>query len=165
MIVEDGTGVDGANSYVDAAYAAQYFTDRGQTWAGSDGDLVRGTDYVDGAFEWPGQRVEPLQSLAWPRKGVEFDGEPYPSNVVPDPVKQAVCEVAQAIAADVPEQQGTGAVKSQKVGTLEVEYFEPSGYEYPESGHAYGLNIGAIVGRFAAGESSGGAGMQKLVRV
>lgn len=51
FIVEDGTGVDGANSYVDVAYADQYFLDRAITaWTGADAvkqsALVRATDYV-----------------------------------------------------------------------------------------------------------------------
>ena len=53
--VEDGTGVEDANSWVPVDYANSYFTERGiTTWTGADGvkekALVRATDYVHVRF-------------------------------------------------------------------------------------------------------------------
>lgn len=79
MIVEDGTGVAGANSYATVAEFVAFHTDRGNTTlAEADTDqiesaLVKGTDYLTQKFRmlWKGSRALEDQVLDWPRRGVD----------------------------------------------------------------------------------------------
>jgi hypothetical protein len=55
IIVEDGSGIIGANSYASVAYADSYFTLRGiTTWTGAnslkEAALIKATDYIDLRF-------------------------------------------------------------------------------------------------------------------
>lgn len=80
IIVEDGTVVDGANSYVSVAYADSYFENLGQTlWTETASDeakesaLIKGAQYLQQKYRllWKGSRVNAFQSLDWPRRGVD----------------------------------------------------------------------------------------------
>ena len=143
LIVETGTIVENANSYVDLAFADAYLTSRGNTvWAGVGEDakaaaLIRAADVLNG-YRWKGQPVEPGRVMAWPRKGVDYSpGNPVPENVVPIQVQNAQCEIAAASmseegANDPLAQVDTtkGAVTSEKVDVMAVSYAEPSTNSY-----------------------------------
>ncbi len=132
MIVEDGSIIPNANSYVSIEYANEYFSIRNNSlWVGEDfqkeGFLIRSTDYIEGRFgnRFIGQRVSNLQSLSWPRKGTNG----ISSNIIPVAVKNACCEYAVraiqgALAPDVVT-DASGAIKAttrEKVGPLEESY-------------------------------------------
>lgn len=78
LIIEDGTGVATANSYVTADEFVAFHTDRGNTTlAEADTDqieaaLVKGADYLQQKFRllWNGARSFEQQRLDWPRRGV-----------------------------------------------------------------------------------------------
>lgn len=77
FVPEDGTGVADANSYVDLAFADQYFLDRAvTTWTGTDAAkqsaLVRATDYVENRYgdKFIGCKFSETQALHFPT----FDG-------------------------------------------------------------------------------------------
>lgn len=78
FVVEDGTGVAGANSYASVAYADAYFLDRNVVaWAAAtqqakEGALIRATDYINSLpVLWAGEQTYAHQELAFPRgKGV-----------------------------------------------------------------------------------------------
>lgn len=152
VIVEDGTVVANANSYISVADATTYFTNRPNTdWTAASADekaaaLIKATDYMVQKYrlKWRGIRVNFDQVLDWPRAGVitedfyspETAPRPtiftglayeYPTNVVPLEVKNACCELAaRSLASSDPlnaDLSRGGAVKREKVGTLEVEYF------------------------------------------
>lgn len=90
LTVEDGTGLDNANSYVSIADANTYFADRGvTTWAALSDDakeeaLIKATEYAD--IRWGDElRSRPLvsgQALEMPRRalrdryGDEIEGLP-----------------------------------------------------------------------------------------
>lgn len=60
-----------------------------------DTALRRGTIYVEGLSSWPGQRATTTQRRLFPRSGLlDADGLAYPSDTVPPPVQDAVCEAA-----------------------------------------------------------------------
>jgi hypothetical protein len=74
FIVEDGTGVEDANSYVTVEYANTYFSTRNNlSWKGEDSEkesfLILATDYIDARFGalFIGQRTTSTQALEWPR--------------------------------------------------------------------------------------------------
>lgn len=138
FVLEDGTGIAGANSYVSAAFADAYFADRGIVgWAGTDpvkeAALIRGTDYAEALYKgrWIGDEpVEPDQGLSWPRL---FEGEvlvaPDFRAGVPLGLQKAVCEYAvRALSGPLmpdPLIDATGfsvVTTKKKVGPIEKEF-------------------------------------------
>lgn len=132
--VEDGTTVEGANSYVSVAYADTYHSDRGNSdWTGTDdvkeAALVKATDYIEQTYtgRWIGYKVEYNQALSWPRTYNDPDlyNTIYDiSGEVPDRLKQAVCILAlESLSTDLNPTQ-TQTVKREKVDVVEVEYMD-----------------------------------------
>lgn len=133
MVVEDGTGLSNANAYVSRADADVYHSERGRedwldaTEVSRDVAIIRATQWMDGLYRhrWRGGRIKATQALEWPRRG--FDTEGFELSGVPRRVPQAVCEAAYAIIKGVdltPVLERGGAVKREKVGPIETEYFE-----------------------------------------
>jgi hypothetical protein len=102
LIVEDGTGLPDADSYVSLvdfkAYADAYGLDYSSN---SDGEVEqairRGTAFIDGTYgsRWPGDAVNGReQTLDWPRvKAEDVAGNDVPSDAVP---KEVVTATSQA---------------------------------------------------------------------
>ena len=99
FVVEDGTGLANANSYVDTTYADSYFSDRGNTaWAAlgtpaKQAALVQATDFVEKNFYFVGWKRSQAQALEWPRYDA-FDKDGRIVTIVPDKLKKGVCEYA-----------------------------------------------------------------------
>ncbi|QMV29693.1 hypothetical protein [Vibrio phage vB_VnaS-AQKL99] len=101
FVVEDGTGKSDATSYVDVAYADEYFKRKGYTaWANlsneaKEAELINGTEYADKkfGFKLDGRPLKDTQSLEFPRSGLK-DRYGRPILGVPDNIKQATCEYA-----------------------------------------------------------------------
>lgn len=93
MVVEDGTGLSNADSFVSVAYADTYFTTRGvSAWASltnKEALLIKATDYIEAVYSesWKGVTLNDTQSLSFPR--IIDDATVYP-----DRLKKAVCELA-----------------------------------------------------------------------
>lgn len=98
LVVENGTGVAGANSYIAVAYADTYFADRARSgWTGDtatkEAALINATQYVDLRF---GNRfagviqysTSPIQPLAFPRLVDDV------STGIPETLKRATAEYA-----------------------------------------------------------------------
>lgn len=124
IIVEDGTGLMDANSYVSVEYADDYFAMRGNpTWnALSEADkefaLVNATDYIDQRWScFKGELLNPYQALMFPR--TLWEG-------IPANLKRACCEYA-VIATErplwfIPEVDESGFAvqeRKEKVGPIE----------------------------------------------
>jgi hypothetical protein len=94
--VEDGTGVQDANAYVDISYVENYLMgDRLARFTDLPDDekeaaIIAGSQLVDVSYEWLGSRKSLEQGLSWPRDDVEFDG--FTVEGVPTAVKKATCE-------------------------------------------------------------------------
>lgn len=172
MIVEDGSVVAGANSYVSIVDLDVYFENMGYTPAEDDNAkailLIRATRVVDSYTQWEGQRLSSSQNLQWPRTGAYYpDGHSILSGDIPQEVKDAVCEVANASnqGSDIqPVNDQAGNIKSEsvKVDVIQEskEYFEGSSMDRAE--------ITALVDALAPllGYSGGGAyGSMPVVRV
>lgn len=77
FVVEDGTGLPNANSYLAVADADAYNVDHGNTaWLGADVDkqaaLIRATAYIDASYRgrFPGYPTSGrIQNREWPRVG------------------------------------------------------------------------------------------------
>lgn len=101
LIVEDGTGVEGAQTYSSVAFADSYFTVRGvSTWTGTQDQkeyaLIAGTEYID--LRWRGELNGKLlfpdtQWLLFPRSGV-VDDQGRPVVGIPEILKRATAEYA-----------------------------------------------------------------------
>jgi len=116
IIVEDGTVVANANSYVTALDADAFFNNLGETlWTETASDeakeaaLVKASNYLRQKYRlfWKGSRVDAFQALDWPRRGVDVPDffDPFfrqvnvplqfqdtvfiGENVIPEEVKQA----------------------------------------------------------------------------
>lgn len=132
LIVEDGTGLATAESYISVADAGTYHTNRGNAaWAALSTDTIReqclrkATDYMIQAYtdRWQGVRyVAETQALDWPREGVVVNGEEVAYTVVPTIIKNACAELAlKAATATLLEDQEQG-VLSETVGPISVTY-------------------------------------------
>lgn len=129
MIIEDGTGLVNADSFVSVDFADNYFFSRGfSKWQELEQEkkevaLVNATDFINNYFEWKGKRLTANQSLAFPRQSL-FDNEGFALEGVPTSVKQAVCEAIKInIDGELYEtQESNGAVVSEKIGNLQFSY-------------------------------------------
>lgn len=152
IIVEDGTGVANANSYVTLAEARDYAQNRGVTLPADDAAasalLFPAMDYIEsfraryqGRKTYPTEAHPAPQALQWPRVGVSIDGQPWPADMIPAELKaaqsQMIMEVMAAggAAAIAPVQTGK-VVKKEKVDVIEREFMT-----YAELG---GVTPGAV---------------------
>lgn len=135
LIVEDGTGLAGAESYGSVAEADTYHTPRGNEAAWSDLDTDVKERHLRNATtfmrvyraRWAGYRVNSTQRLDWPRYSVVVDHFPVLSTIVPVEVKEACFELAlRAIDGPLIPDLDTGSnqIKREKIGPLDTEYFE-----------------------------------------
>jgi hypothetical protein len=123
IIVEDGTIVAGANSYVTEAELTAYATARGVTLtAGTEQLLIESMDYIE-SQSFIGTKKTADQPLQWPREGVYIDGYYVESDVIPNDLKTAQLATATAIdQGNGPQNVLSAAVKREKVDVIEVEY-------------------------------------------
>lgn len=101
FVIEDGTGVPNANSYVSVAQADAYLSysaSRVQwlslTTPDKEAYLVQAARLLDSSVVWKGDKVSASQAMAWPRSGVDYMGEEWPSNSIPPAVLQSQMELA-----------------------------------------------------------------------
>ena len=150
-------GAVNANSYCDTAYADIYFTDRigSDAWSSADKSvaLIHATRVLDSTFSYSGYvDSESLQSLRWPRIYVyDRDGREVSELIVPDPVKQATCELALFISTSGGYSAEADNLESVKVGPIQIKsnvntskYSVPSVVQELMSG--YGVFSGTVSG-------------------
>ena len=139
--VESGAGLSTANSYVSVTDADDYHTLRQNTdWSSftteeKQAALVYATAYIDSKFDWPGYVKETTQALDWPRLSAQ-DNEHRIMTGIPNKLKDAVCELALVHYTEQKLNQTFdrgGAIKSEQVGSVSVEYFSgaAAGNTYP----------------------------------
>src|SRR3546814_1420651 len=97
LVIEDGTIVAGANSYIDVPAAKVYASARGVDLGTDDAvteqRLLSAMDYLE-SLSYKGLRTDPdVQSLAWPRTGVTFDGRTFGPNTIPPQLKNAQAQL------------------------------------------------------------------------
>ena len=143
-----------ANSFNAAAWATL-------TAAEKDTALAEATRWLE-TLCWKGEKCDPAQPLAWPRK---IDGTGCCAAVtcttLPPALIQAVAELALALhqnkTAIIGGVASGGAVKKAQLGGLSVEYFEGG----VQSTSKYGPNAPTVLQRFPwLGDLLGGCYMQ-----
>lgn len=137
LVIENGSGVTGANSYVTTTAARAYATARAITLpaAGSGTDplealLTKALDFIEGLrAEFQGVKVDADQALQWPRYGVVVDGYALDSDVIPTVLKSAQCQLAcDAYSTTLmPVGGGREVIKERVEGAVEVNYSPGSG--------------------------------------
>lgn len=99
IVVEDGSGVEGANSYVSRSDFIAYANSHGIIVADTedtDATLVKAAEFIDNhESKLKGSRAERDQSMSFPRTGVEIDGWSWGSDEIPRNV--VLCQMALAI--------------------------------------------------------------------
>lgn len=136
IIVEDGSNVSSANSYVSVADARTYAANRGIELP-SDNDalaamLIQGMDYIESmACEFQGHPTYETQELAWPRKCVSINCQELAEDAIPKQLIGAQVQVAIAINAGVSifptiEISPLNNVTEETVGPITTKYADPS---------------------------------------
>lgn len=139
LIVEDGSNVTGAESYISVADADTHHSNLGNaSWATltttvKEQLLRKSTNYMVQTYrkQWAGVRKFSDQSLDFPRYDVpKFDSpsgygmypDYYADDIVPGEVKVACAELALKAYTETLAPDLDRATKREKVGVLEVEY-------------------------------------------
>lgn len=150
FVVEDGTGLSTATSYLSVADAASFLADRGDTvWAAAEtadqqAALIRATSAIDqmwfGLFL--GTKYSETQALQWPRADA-VDQDDFDLTGVPVYLERATAIAALIELSDSgalsPSLERGGAVKEESVaGAVKVVYqnWAPSTTQYLELNRA-----------------------------
>jgi hypothetical protein len=147
LVVEDGTALANAESYISVVAATTYHADRGNAaWAALASDTVReqllrqATEYMGQVYRrrWASFRMKVTQALDWPRAWVPLIDAPgpygswtayVPNNVVPTEVQRACAELALLAAAGPLAPALSRLTTKEKVGEIEVDY-DPNSVEF-----------------------------------
>jgi hypothetical protein len=132
IIVEDGTGLTNATSYVSIAEFEAYWTARGVDYTATSEDTLAiwlnlASQFADANYDWDGQIASDEQALNIPRvnwcdkQGRDLD------DTVPTFIKNGICELAAIRQSDNFETTATTGVKSESYGPVSVTYSGDSG--------------------------------------
>jgi len=105
LIIEDGSEVDNANSYVTDTEFTIYTTARNETIPSSEDDrevlLIKAMDYLASLeMSWKGIRVTQTQLLSFPRYNVDLNGYILASDTIPQELKNGQMELAFQISTE-----------------------------------------------------------------
>lgn len=134
LIVEDGSGMATAESYISVADADTYiaaYKGADSTWDGATEGAKeiaarQATQYLDGAYHYQGVPETSTQALEWPRS-YAYDERGYAYDGLPTKLVNATAEVmflivtGETITENVSK---TAQTKREKVGDIEVEYVD-----------------------------------------
>ena len=138
LIVEDGSGLANADSYISVADADTYHLNLGResSWVDKDDEfkefsLRRATNYMVQFYRlsWKGNRVLATQKLDWPRQGVVVDSFEIADDDLPVDIANACAELAFKTIGTTPSGVDLAPdlkpkKKRVKVGPIETEFFE-----------------------------------------
>jgi hypothetical protein len=133
IIVEDGSNVANANSYVSVATAREYAEYRGIELDADDetvaAQIIVGMDYLEAKeCDFQGERTYEDQALSWPRKCVYINCKEFAEDAIPNQLKGALVQLvmAQEEGIDIaPNSSPDDFITSAKVGPLSVTYADP----------------------------------------
>lgn len=146
LIVEDGSGLANAESYVSVSDAVAYASARGLTFTASpaapaEAALRRATEWLDGTYRnrFPGYRTNGrAQALEWPRTGAcdregnEIASDEIPVEIIHATIEAAVRELASAGSLSPDIVPGKVKKRVRVEGAVEVEYAVGSGSAYEQ---------------------------------
>jgi len=125
LVVEDGSLVANANSYVSAADFVAWADARGVTYPSYpeiEQKIMRAMDYIE-SLNFVGQKHEETQALQWPRDYVLIDGYSVESDEIPKEVKTALYEAIKLeIDGDSKIAASERETVSESIGDISVTY-------------------------------------------
>lgn len=132
LIVEDGSQVPNANTYVDLDTVKAYCADRDVTLGDDDNTaskLIKACDYLESFNNrYTGHPASYTQSLCWPREDAFIDGHEFPGYLIPKQLKaaqmQAVISQVNGIVL-MPDIQASDYVTEETVGPITTKYANP----------------------------------------
>lgn len=129
LVIEDGSIVANANSFVTVEEIRVYALQRGFELPAEDSKVevfaINAMDYIFSKEEqFQGVRTSEVQELPEPRTGAYVYGKLVGSNVIPPAAKRAQLQLAldNSQGVDLMPTVTGAAVKREKVGPLETEY-------------------------------------------
>ena len=146
-VFESTLGHSGANSYLSAAEADDIFqaTMRESAWsaltqAEKEAALMAATGELE-TLDYAGTRCDPStddagqpQALQWPRSDATCKGVEATCAAIPLQVRKTAAHLALELhlspppVGTGPSGSGTGSVQKQKLGDLEISYYDSGGY-------------------------------------
>lgn len=131
IIVEDGSGVEDANSYATVETAREFAEKRGVVLSADNDEvssqLIRAFDWLD-AKEEEFQGVRVYADTAFPRAGVTVNGFELAADAIPKQLIAAQLQlvIAQSNGIDIsPNFVPADYVVKEKVGPLETTFADP----------------------------------------
>lgn len=128
LVIEDGSGVSDADSFVTLAEVRAYALKRGVTLSNDDALLEpqvrKAHDYFFAVeSQLKGSRAVAGQALPFPRKCVWLFGDALPDDVIPQQVKNAACQlVIESLTQDVMPSTDGKVVLQETVGPISTTY-------------------------------------------
>jgi len=157
MALDTTIGGASSDSYATLAEYQAYLAAIGLSPTGVDAtdeqNLRRARQYLDRSYSWLGYKVNSTQRLSWPRTiGEYIDGYPVQPTEIPQPIKDAQCEMAYLIqgGADPFETLTGGAVKRKREKVDVVE--EETEYSSTRDRDAYPA-VDQLVSSYATGKA------------
>ena len=133
LILEDGSSVEDANTYLTAEEAQKCLWQLGYNFGDAteteiEQFLIRSAAYLE-TFEqnYSGERTDPEQGLAWPRSHASINCNPAPSDMIPKNIKkaQALGAYYESIGTSLQSVCSGKEIASEEiVGAVKVSYFE-----------------------------------------
>lgn len=169
FVVETGSGLADATSYVSIAEADDYFTidpNFSDEWSGLTEEtqqylLAWATRILDQKGNFKGYPSTETQALRWPRVGVcDRDGREIAGDVIPKQLKEATFEIAKWLRNNDPtEGQDTDYLKSMRVDVIELEWQDDTAQQSVPS------IINAILTPIGTFRSGGGSRFGRIAKV
>lgn len=130
IVIEDGSSVEGANSFVSLDIVKAYMLSRGVVSPASDeaikAVMIKACDYLLSKEKYlSGDRVDENQPLVFPRVGYKINGKTAEDNTIPTYLKSAQCQVVLELLTgnNLLTNFMSSNVKREKIGPIETEYF------------------------------------------
>lgn len=130
LVIEDGSVIAGANSYITAVEFRTWANSRGITVSDSDDilerSILRAMDWFERQF-FIGNKANENQLLQWPRTEALIDGYYADATEIPKEVKTALYEATKVQIDGYSElnEQDRRTIK-ESIGDISVEYAENS---------------------------------------
>jgi hypothetical protein len=129
IVVEDGSIVAGANSYVSLAEVKDYFANRAYSVPVDDettkAAMILSLNFIESfRAKFKGCKKDAAQALQFPRTRLRLDGYPVNDNAIPTVLKWAQCEATYKITQSEDLQPNLTAmtIKAETVGPITTEY-------------------------------------------
>lgn len=126
LVIEDGSLVANANSYITVTAWDTWATDRGISHSHSDAKIshaiLRAMDYFE-SLHFKGLKHTETQALQWPRDRVWIDSYDVDSDEIPKEVKNAMYELTKIeLDGDLPLNAQERQTESEQIGDIKVVY-------------------------------------------